>query len=130
MTRSALVSASVEVLSVGAQAQVAVLGGLAAGDAHGLGEFGPGGAAGAGGIDQARFPARKLGAQLAQQHQRGQRGLRSLVRCTGTGPGGRAGVLGGADGIVDGGERGGGEEGRRSCGRAASGGRRVGPSAH
>ncbi len=53
----------------GAPAQVAALGGLAAGDAEGRGEIGPAGARVAGGFDQAGLPSGELLADLPQQHQ-------------------------------------------------------------
>lgn len=65
-------------VGVGAQAQVTALGGLAALDAEGFGEVGPGRAGAAGGLDQAGLPAGELLAQVTQQQQCGQ-GLPRVV---------------------------------------------------
>jgi hypothetical protein len=64
-----------------AQAQMAVLRGLAACDARGVGEVGPGGAGVAGVLDQVGLPAGELGAQFAQQ-QGGRPVLRAVRRAS------------------------------------------------
>ncbi len=92
----------------GAAAQVAALGGLAAGDAEGPGEIRPAGSRVAGCFDQAGLPPGELLAHLPQQHQGGQRLLRfraGVFGCV------RGVALGVAQGVVDGVEgRRGGEE--------------------
>ena len=68
-----------------AVAQVAAFGGLAAGDAEGVGEVGPAGSCVTGRFDQAGFPSGELLANLPQQQEGGQRLLRAGADVGGAG---------------------------------------------
>jgi len=107
----------------GPTSQVAPFGGLAAGDAEGVGEVGPARSRVAGGFDQAGLPSGELLAYLPQEQEAGEGLFRAEAQVGGVG----GFQMGAAQGLVYGFKgRGGGEERRRALGVGAGRGRLVG----